>query len=151
MIMKTKRFPKVLIGVVAGLSIHALSARAAAYKVDWQTVDGGGGDCSGGKLSLSGTVGQPEAGFCAGSAYVQQGGFWPAFQKDVGPPLRMTFAGGMARLRWTSQCSGFHLEGAPGVTGPWSDLGLGTPTGAFREAMPPAGFRFFRLRKDCPK
>jgi hypothetical protein len=133
------------------MAIAVLSAGGGPFKLDWSSVDGGGGNCAGGKLSLSGTVGQPDASLSAGGAYVHQGGFMPAFQKDVGPPLRMTFAGGMARLRWTSQCGGFHLEGAPGVTGPWTDLGAGALNGVFWELTAPAGFRFFRLRKDCPQ
>jgi hypothetical protein len=140
-----------IVGLLLAGAGSASAQSGGPFKLDWSSVDGGGGTCAGGKLSLSGTAGQPDAGFCTGSTYVHQGGFLPACQKDVGPPLRMVFTGGIAKLRWSSQCSGFHLEGAPGVTGPWTDLGLGTLNGAFLEVTPPAGFSFFRLRKDCPK
>ena len=51
--------------------------RAATYAVDWWTVDGGGGQAlSGGSYTLSGTVGQPDAGSHVGTGYALGGGFW---------------------------------------------------------------------------
>jgi hypothetical protein len=43
----------------------------------WTTIDGGGGTCSGGTLSLSCTIGQPDAGVTmTGGSFSFTGGFW---------------------------------------------------------------------------
>ncbi len=48
-----------------------------AYTVDWYSIDGGGTmTASGGGYSLSGTLGQPDAGRMLGSSYALVGGFW---------------------------------------------------------------------------
>ncbi len=47
------------------------------YTIEWWTVDGGGIVGQGGvPYSLSGTVGQADAGVLAGGAYTLAGGFW---------------------------------------------------------------------------
>ncbi len=52
------------------------------YQISWYTVDGGGGHSAGGDFSLSGTIGQhdagPSAGAMSGGACTLIGGFWPA-------------------------------------------------------------------------
>ena len=47
------------------------------YKISWYTIDGGGGQSSGGQYVLSGTVAQPDAGYSMGGSYEFWGGFWP--------------------------------------------------------------------------
>jgi formylglycine-generating enzyme required for sulfatase activity len=48
------------------------------YRMDWYTIDGGGGQSAGGQYVLTGTIGQPDAGYLeAGSSYELLGGFWP--------------------------------------------------------------------------
>jgi hypothetical protein len=50
------------------LLVAALCASLAAvvmaqnYSIDWFTIDGGGGTSTGGVYSVSGTIGQPDAG-----------------------------------------------------------------------------------------
>ena len=46
------------------------------YDLSWWTVDGGGGSSSGGTYTLSGTLGQPDAGALTGGTYTLGGGFW---------------------------------------------------------------------------
>ncbi len=46
------------------------------YKITWSTVDGGGGQSSGGPYTLTGTIGQPDAAYSAGGNYELLGGFW---------------------------------------------------------------------------
>src|ERR1043165_1257469 len=153
MTIRTNRLKTVLITLAAALTIQTPLVRAAGYKLDWQTVDGGGGNCSGGKLSVSGTVGQPDAGNCAGGSFLQQGGFIPAFQKSLGPPLRTTFSGNQVINSWPNICPGFILEGAPNVNGPtWTALGSGTVLGADRQVLisKSSPYHFFRLQKNCP-
>ena len=54
------------------------AARAAldAFGLDWWTVDSGGGTSTGGVYSLSGTIGQPDAGSMSVGSYTLAGGFW---------------------------------------------------------------------------
>ena len=56
----------------------ALADVTAGYDLSWWTADGGGGTSSGGNYSLSGTIGQPDAGpILSGPGYQLSGGFWP--------------------------------------------------------------------------
>lgn len=54
----------------------AATAHAQSYAITWWTVDGGGGTSSGGSYTLSGTIGQPDAGVLSGGTYSLTGGFW---------------------------------------------------------------------------
>ena len=47
------------------------------YQIVWSTFDGGGGRSSGGQYVLTGTIGQPDAGYSAGGNFELLGGFWP--------------------------------------------------------------------------
>ena len=49
----------------------------ADYSIDWYTIDGGGGQSSGGDFILTGTIGQPDAAYSRGGNYELLGGFWP--------------------------------------------------------------------------
>jgi hypothetical protein len=52
-------------------------AAIANFSVDWHTVDGGGGTLSGGAYSVSGTIGQHDAGApLTAGAFSITGGFW---------------------------------------------------------------------------
>ena len=58
-------------------SALAAPALAQPYEVAWYTIDGGGGTSAGGIYSLSGTIGQPDAGpVMSGGIYTLTGGFW---------------------------------------------------------------------------
>lgn len=47
------------------------------YTLDWWTVDGGGQtEPDGTGYTLSGTIGQPDAGGWSGGGYTLDGGFW---------------------------------------------------------------------------
>ncbi len=67
------------IGFLVALAALALAGAAlanGAYEMPWFTVDGGGGESTGGGFALAGTVGQPDAGALSGGAYALVGGFW---------------------------------------------------------------------------
>jgi hypothetical protein len=74
--MKTKVLYLILAGVLLLFTAQAALARVEAYSVDWWTVDGGGGSSANAPYSLSGTVGQPDAGTMSGGFYSLSGGFW---------------------------------------------------------------------------
>jgi hypothetical protein len=54
----------------------AVSVPAQNYSLQPWTVASGGGTSTGLVSSLSGTVGQHDAGICGGNSFVLQGGFW---------------------------------------------------------------------------
>ena len=53
------------------------SSGLGQYELSWYTIDGGGGRSSGGPYTLTGTIGQPDAAYSAGSGFELLGGFWP--------------------------------------------------------------------------
>ena len=58
-----------------------VSVAFADYSISWYTIDGGGGTSSGGPYQMTGTIGQPDAGYHDEAPYELLGGFW------VGGPL----------------------------------------------------------------
>ena len=51
------------------------------YDLTWNTIGGGGTmSASGGTYTLSGTIGQSEAGMVSGGPYALNGGFWGLFE-----------------------------------------------------------------------
>ena len=66
--------------VLAALALLLVFATVEAFddpEADWHTIDGGGSlSIIAGDLSLSGTIGQPDAGFLTGGGYSLAGGFW---------------------------------------------------------------------------
>jgi hypothetical protein len=60
------------------------AAALAQFQIDWYTIDGGGGSSAGGGFSLTGTIGQHDAGAAAGGAFECGGGFWGG--SAVAPP-----------------------------------------------------------------
>jgi hypothetical protein len=52
------------------------STAQAQLSITWYTIDGGGGTSSGGTFTLSGTIGQPDAGTLSGGGFQCAGGFW---------------------------------------------------------------------------
>lgn len=53
--------------------------------VPWWTVDGGGGESTGGSYQLAGTIGQADAGTLTGGNFSVEGGFWTAYRAPVSP------------------------------------------------------------------
>ena len=145
----TRRFR---FAVVTALLWSAVSARAQ-FKLDWFTVDGGGGASSGGSYSLTGTIGQPDAGALSGGGHAVQGGFWGAFggAAESGPALRIQVAGPNVVLAWPNPSTGFQLQESSSLTLPnWSDVNAAPAVvGGERQVSQPAAAatRFYRLRK----
>jgi hypothetical protein len=73
------------LGLIA-IGVFTLAATSFAdYDISWHTIDGGGGTSTGGGFSLSGTIGQPDAGTMTGGEFTLVGGFW-AGAGDPGEP-----------------------------------------------------------------
>ena len=90
-------------------------ALAQTYAIDWFTIDGGGGTSTGGVYSVSGTIGQPDAGGpVTNGQYAVTGGFWAlptAIQVTNAPMLTIVPATpGQATLSWTPDTPGWVLQ-----------------------------------------
>lgn len=67
--------------VIFILLLFVSTSAFGGYKIDWYTIDGGGGQSSSGQYILTGSIGQPDAGYLGGDNYELLGGFW------IGGPL----------------------------------------------------------------
>jgi hypothetical protein len=94
----------VMLTLISASSIQ-FSVSAQSYAIDWHTIDGGGGTSTGGVYSLSGTIGQPDAGSTMSNGqYSVTGGFWAlyAVQTPGAPTLTIVPAGpAQARISWS--------------------------------------------------
>jgi hypothetical protein len=137
-------------------SAFCLRALGQSYSIDWSTIDGGGGTSSNGQYSLSGTIGQPDAGATmSGGSFSLDGGFWGvvAAVQTTGAPL-LTIAlttTNTVILAWPSPSTGFGLEQSDSLSTPnWSSV-VGTPddNGTSRSVTVFAGSgnKFYRLKK----
>ena len=131
------------------------SARAQNYSIDWHTIDGGGGTSTGSVYSVSGTIGQSDAGSMSGGGYSLDGGFWALVSsiQTPGAPLLTILhtASNTVVVSWPSSSTGFSLQEAFSVT----QVGWTTPsetvtdngTNKFIVVNPPTGNRYYRLFK----
>src|SRR5437763_10952286 len=98
--------------LVFGMLISQVQGQS--YSIDWFTIDGGGGTSSGGQYSLSGTIGQPDAGHLTGGTYTLEGGFWgivAAVQTPGAPLLRIALTSSNTVLvAWPAPSTGFSLQ-----------------------------------------
>lgn len=81
MIRKCKTVKEVVKTLLPACVLLFFSPVFADYEISWYTIDGGGGQSSGGQYVLTGTIGQADAGYLGGDNYELLGGFW------VGGPL----------------------------------------------------------------
>jgi hypothetical protein len=136
-------------------SAFCLGARAQ-YSINWSTIDGGGGTSTGGVYSVTGTIGQPDAGAMSGGNFTLQGGFWgviAAVQTPGAPTLAIyhTTTNTVA-VTWPSPSTGWNLQqNTDSVSSVnWSNVTSGIQddgTNKFIIVNPPTGNRFYRLIK----
>jgi hypothetical protein len=142
---------------LAGLLLLPVAGHSQSYSIDWSTIDGGGGTSTGGVYSVSGTIGQPDAGKMSGGNYTLDGGFWgiiAAMQTPGAPLLTITLNSQLSTitLSWPSPSSGFTLQQNTNSVSSvnWSNV-LTTPAddGTTKTIVvnPPVGNRFYRLFK----
>ena len=151
-----KRFLRVLL-VAAALTSPSLLAQQ--YAIDWFTIDGGGGTSTGGVYSLSGTIGQPDAGRMTGASYALDGGFWGfvgTIQTPGAPLLNVERIGTSVRVFWPVPATGFVLDQAAALaTTPaatvWGQVPFPYSTNATHISITvpaPMGTKFYRLRQQ---
>ena len=142
---------------VALAILFALGFRASAqsYAIDWSTIDGGGGTSTGGVYSVSGTIGQPDAGRMSGGNYSIDGGFWgivAVVQQPGAPLLTTSQAGASTTVSWPSPSTGFVLQQNTDIanTNGWSNYGgtINSNVTTLSVTIAPAtGNKIFRLKK----
>src|SRR2546425_4366871 len=105
---------KRVIWAFCGLWLCGAAAQAQTYAIDWFTIDGGGGISTGGVYSVSGTIGQPDAGHMSGGNYTLDGGFWGliAAVQTPGAPLLsiLRTTTNTVAVSWPSPSTGFSLQ-----------------------------------------
>ena len=109
------------------------------------------GTNGGGVYSLSGIIGQPDAGAMSGGQYTLEGGFWGGGQVPGPRLVAARTALGTILLSWPAPSTGFVLEETMTIEpDDWQEVGA-TPdekNGRKQVVVAPAGAnRFYRLRK----
>jgi hypothetical protein len=130
------------------------SSAHAQYSIDWFTLDGGGGTSTGGVYSVSGTIGQHDAGGpMTGGNFSLTGGFWAlyAVQTPGAPVLSINFTTtNTAMVYWTSPATGYNLQVNTNLaTTNWATPAEGvTDNGTIKFIIvnPPTGNRYYRLK-----
>jgi hypothetical protein len=150
----TTQLLKVVVFGLAGLLASASVAQS--YSIDWHTINGGGGTSIGGVYSVSGIIGQPDAGApMSGGKYSLTGGFWSlyAVQTPGAPLLTIALtATNTIAVSWPSSSLGFDLQVNTNGTGTvnWSNApGLIQDNGTTKKVIvnPSNGNRYYRLFK----
>ena len=134
--------------------------RAQSYGVDWSTIAGGGGTSTAGVYTVTGTIGQADAGRLNSSDFTIDGGFWSivAAIQEPGAPLlsvRLTQTNTIV-VSWLITWPGFVLLENPDLnTTNWIQAATppvvvvtGQTTAEKQVVVPtPTGKRFYRLSK----
>ena len=129
-----------------------LAGLAQQYSIDWYKVSGGGGTSTGGTYSVSGTIGQHDAGGpMTGGNYSLTGGFWSLIsvvQTPGLPNLIITHSGNSVVVSWPDTGSYTLQQNSNLATGSWTTSGYTITTANGTNSItitPPTGNLFFRL------
>jgi hypothetical protein len=147
---------KLLGCLFAGLFAVTSGLKAQSYSIDWHKVAGGGGTSTGGVYSVSGTIGQPDAGVLSGGNYSLVGGFWgiiAAVQTPGAPVLTITrTATNSVVVSWPYPSTGFSLQQNPDLkTTSWTPPPQTVNTNASINWIvinPPLGNLYYRLKSN---
>ena len=140
---------------ICAMTLALPLAAHGQFAIDWFTIDGGGGTSTGALFSVSGTIGQPDAGAMSGGTYSLVGGFWGIFTaiQTSGAPLltiRLPQTNTVV-ISWPSPAAGFSLQQAGNLSTPtWTSPAeniTDSGTNKFIIVNPPSGNRFYRLFK----
>jgi hypothetical protein len=142
---------------MAGLLLAGPQIQAQSYTVPWYKIGGGGGSSSNGQFSLTGAIGQPEAGSATGQTnagtslsggnFSLIAGFWSliAVQTPGAPFLTINASGNLFVLSWPAASTGWTLQTNRTLTvGTWGNYGGAISNNCVTNS-PPAGNLFFRL------
>jgi hypothetical protein len=131
----------------------SLGALAQSYSIDWYKISGGGGTSTNGAYSLTGTIGQPDAGGAmSGGNYSVTGGFWSLIsvvQTAGAPPLYISHSGNTVTIYW-QDVSGWSLQQSSSLSSvSWSPASAPTLTNGtnYLTISSPTGNLFFQLQQ----
>lgn len=145
-----------LAAMLVALSVSVVGAQE--YAIGWWTVDGGGGTSTGGDYTVSGTIGQPDAGMMSGGNYSLIGGFWgivAATQTPTVPLLSVWLTQtNTVVVSWPAPAEGWLLHSTTAIIpggSTWTEIPppyhtVGATT-LFYVESPPSGTKFYRLHK----
>ena len=144
-----KFFPGIVLVAVLSVTTGAL---AQQYSIDWYKVAGGGGTSSNGQYTVSGTIGQHDAGGpMTGGNYSLTGGFWAlisVLQTPGAPTLYIGRSGNTVTVYWQA-VPGWTLHQNNNLANPAGWLlnsSWTTSNGTNSLSLPsPTGNLFFRL------
>jgi len=141
--------------IIALSALLSPIATAQSFSIDWYKVAGGGGASTGGVFTVSGTIGQHDAGQqLAGGGFSLTGGFSAlyALQTPGSPFLTISLTPtNTVVVSWPSSSAGFMLQqSVDAASANWSNFsGSVTDDGTTQSVIVPIqpGTLFFRLRK----
>ncbi len=125
----------------------------AQYSIDWYKIAGGAGTSTGGVYSVSGAIGQPDAGGAmTGGNYSLTGGFWSLIavvQTAGSPTLTVSHSGNSVIVSWPNTGS-FTLQQNSNLTATanWTTSGYSISTSNGTNSITitaPTGNLFLRL------
>jgi len=147
--MRTKSLGCLILSVL----LFCVGAVGQNYSVDWFKIAGGGGTGTGGVYSISGTMGQADAGAAmSGGNYSVTGGFWALIrveQTPGAPHLYIAHSGGAVTVFWQNVGSWTLQQNSNlALANGWStSSGITTVNGTNYLTIPnPTGSQFFRLK-----
>ena len=128
---------------------------AQSYSIDWYKIAGGGGTSTGGTYTVSGTIGQHDAGGpMTGGNYSLTGGFWALISvvQTAGlPNLIITFVGpNSVVVSWPNTGTYTLQQNSNLAGGSWTTSGYSITTSNGTNSVtitPPTGNLFFRLKQ----
>ena len=126
-----------------------------SYSIDWYKIAGGGGTSTGATYSVSGTIGQPDAGVAlTGGNFSIIGGFWgliSVVQTPGLPNLLITRSGNSLLVSWPNTGNYTLQQSANLAVGnAWATSGYAISTSNGTNSITltaPAGNLFFRLKQ----
>jgi hypothetical protein len=131
----------------------SFGALAQSYSIDWYKISGGGGTSTNGAYSLTGTIGQPDAGGAmSGGNYSVTGGFWSLIsvvQTAGAPPLYISHSGNTVTISWQN-VSGWSLQQSSSLSSAvWSPASAPTLNNGTNSLTisSPTGNLFFQLQQ----
>ena len=142
------------LGTAAFLS---LAAAAQSYSIDWYKIAGGGGTSTGAVYSVTGTIGQPDAGGpMSGGNYSVTGGFWALINvvQTSGLPKLIIVPNGAnsVKVLWLDPATNSYTlqQNANLASGSWVTSGYSLSNAGGTNSItitPPVGNLFFRLKQ----
>ncbi len=137
------------------LASRPLARAQDQFRLDWWSVNAGGGTSSDAQFAVSGTLGQRGVGVMTGGPFMLAGGLWWAVElpAPTAPLLGARLSGNKVVLSWPASEQGCTLEttGDLGDASSWNTLSLIPVIVGSQDTVTipiQAGSHFYRLRRQ---